>query len=53
MQFDSDLVHRAKMEEKDFVDKMGLYDVIPRTDAGKKGCRVIRIQCILANWGFR
>ena len=51
VQFDPVLVHRAKMEEKDFVDKMGLYDVIPRTDAGKTGCRVIRIQWVLANWG--
>ena len=34
VQFDPVLVHRAKMEEKDFVEKMGLYDVIPRTDAG-------------------
>ena len=51
VQFDPVLVHRAKMEKKDFVDKMGLYDVIPRTDAGKTACRVIRIQWVLANWG--
>ena len=51
VQFDPVLVHRAKMEEKGFVDKMGLYDVVPRTDAGKKGCRVIRIQWVPANKG--
>ena len=45
------LVHRAKMEEKDSIDKRGLYDVVPRTDAGKKGCRVIRIHLVLANKG--
>lgn len=33
MQFDPVLVHRPKMEEKDFLDKMGLYDVVPSTDA--------------------
>ena len=51
MQFDPVLVHRAKMEEKDFEDKMGLYDVVFPTDAGKKGCRVIRIKWVLANKG--
>ena len=28
-QFDPDVVHWAKMEEKDFVDKMRVYDVVP------------------------
>ena len=28
-EFDRVLVHRAKMEEKDFIDKMGIYDVVP------------------------
>ena len=41
-EFDPVLVHRAKMEEKDFIDKMGVYDVVPRSDAAEKGCRVIR-----------
>ena len=27
-EFDPVLVHRAKMEEKDFVDKMGVYDIV-------------------------
>ena len=49
VQLDPVLVHRAEMEEKDFVDKMELCDVVSRTDAGKKGCRVIRIQWVLAN----
>ena len=41
-ELDPVLVHRAKMEEKDFVDKMGVYDIVPRSGAAKKGCRVIR-----------
>ena len=49
VQLDPVLVHRAEMEEKDFADKMELCDVVSRTDAGKKGCRVIRIQWVLAN----
>ena len=39
-EFDPILVHRAKMEDKDFIDKMGVYDVVPRSDAAKKGCPV-------------
>ena len=30
------------MEETDFIDKMVVYDVVPRSDAAEKGCRVIR-----------
>ena len=41
-EFDPVLGHRAKMEEKDFMDKMGVYDVVPRSAAAEKGCRVIR-----------
>ena len=37
------MVHRAKMEEKDFIDKMGLHDVVPRSAAAEKGCRVIPV----------
>ena len=37
-EFDPVLVHRAKMKEKDFMDKMGVYDVVPRSDAAEKGC---------------
>ena len=36
-EFDPVLVHRAKMEEKDFIDKMGVYDVVPRSAAAEKG----------------
>ena len=39
------------MEEKDFVDKMGLYDMVPRSDAVKKRCRVIRTRWVKANKG--
>ena len=39
-EFDPVLVLRAKMEEKDFIDKMGGHDVVPRSDAAEKGCRV-------------
>ena len=48
-EFDPVLVHRARMEEKDFVDKMKVYDVVPRSDAAKEGCRVIRTRWALAN----
>ena len=50
-EFDSALVHRAKMEEKDFIDKMGVYDIVPRSDAAKKGCRVIRTRWVTVNKG--
>ena len=40
-----------KMEEKDFTDKMGLYDVVPRSDAAEKGCRVIRTRWVTVNKG--
>ena len=46
--FDPVLVHRAKMEEKDFVDKMGVCNVVPRSDAAKKECRVIRTRWVMA-----
>ena len=49
-EFDPVLVHRAKMEEKDFVDKIGVHDIVPRSDAAKKGCRVIRTRW-MANKG--
>ena len=48
-EFDAVLVHRAKMEEKDFKDKIGFYDVVPRSDAAKKGCRVIRTRWVTVN----
>ena len=41
-EFDPALVHRAKMEEKDFIDKMGVNDAVPRSDAAEKGCRDLR-----------
>ena len=50
-EFDPILVHRAKMEEKDFADKMGVHDVVPRSDAAKKGCRVIRTRWVTVNKG--
>ena len=47
-EFDPAVVHRAKMEEKDFIDKMGVYDVVPRSDAAeKKG--VIRTRWVTVN----
>ena len=39
------------MEEKGFTDKMGVYDVVPRSAAGEKGCRVIRNRWVSANEG--
>ena len=43
--------HRAKMEEKDFIDKVGVFDVVPRSDAAEKGCRVIRTRWVTVNKG--
>ena len=45
------LVHRAKMEERDFIDKMGVCDVGPRSEAAKRGCRVIRTRWVTVNKG--
>ena len=39
------------MEEKDFIDKMGVYDVVPRSDATEIGCRVIRTRWVTVNKG--
>ena len=50
-EFDPPLVHRAKMEERDFIDKMGVYDVVPRSNAAEKGCRVIRTRWVTVNKG--
>ena len=50
-EFDPVLVHRAKMEEKDFIDKMGVCDVVPRSDAAKKGCRAIRTRWVTVDKG--
>ena len=48
---DPALVHRAKMEEKDFINKMGIYDVVPRSNAAERGCRVIRTRWVTVNKG--
>ena len=45
------MVHRAKMEENDFINKMGVHDIAPRSDAAKKGCRVLRIKWVTVNKG--
>ena len=45
-EFDPALVQRAKMEETDFIDKMGVYNVVPRSPAAEKGCRVIRTRWV-------
>ena len=42
------MVHRAKMEKKDFIDKMG---VVPQSNAAEKECRVIRTRCVTVNKG--
>ena len=39
------------MEEKDFIDKMGVYDVVSRSDVADQGCRVIRIRWVTVNKG--
>ena len=48
-EFHPALVHRAKMEEKDFIDKTGVYDVVPQSDASENGCRVIRTRWVTVN----
>ena len=45
------LVHRAKMEEKDFIDKMGVYDIVPRSAAAEKGCHVFRTRRVTVKKG--
>ena len=45
------LVHRAQMEEKDFIEKMGVHDVVPRSEAAKRGCPVIRTRWVTVNKG--
>ena len=37
------------MEEKDFMDRMGVYDVVPRSTATEKGCRVFRTRWVTVN----
>ena len=39
------------MEEKDFIDQMGVCDVVPRSNAGEKGCRVICTRCVTVGKG--
>ena len=50
-EFDPVLVHRAKMEEKELRDKMGVYDVVPRSAAAERGCRVSRTTWVTVNRG--
>ena len=50
-EFDPALVHRVKMEEKDFTDKKGVYDPVLRSDAAEKGCRAIRTRWVTVNKG--
>ena len=45
------LLHRAKMEEKDFIDKMRVCDVVPRSTAAEKKNRVIRTRWATVNKG--
>ena len=50
-EFDPVLVHRAQMEERDFIEKMGVYDVVLPSEAAKRGCRVIRTRWVTVNNG--
>ena len=49
VQLDPVLVHRAKMEEKDSVDKMRVCDAIPRGDERSR-CRKHRVSCPFLQW---
>ena len=40
-----------RWRRKDFIDKMGVYDVVPRSAAADKGCRVIRTRWVTVNKG--
>ena len=37
------------MEEKDLIDKMGICDVVPRSDVAEKEYRVIRARWVTVN----
>ena len=50
-EFDPVLVHRSKVEEKDFIDKMGVFDVVPVSAAAEKGCRVFGTRWVTVNKG--
>ena len=50
-QFGPTLVGRTKMEEKDVVDTVKVNHVVPRAEAAKEACRVIRTRGVLANKG--
>ena len=50
-EFDSVLVHRAKMEETDFIDKMEVFDVVSWSSAAETGCRFIRTRWVTVNKG--
>ena len=39
------------MEEKDIIDKVGVCDVVTRSDAAETGCRVIRSRWVTVNQG--
>ena len=43
--------HCEEFDPVDFIDKMGVYDVVPRSAAAEKGCRVIRTRWVTVNKG--
>ena len=50
-EFDPVLVQRVKMEEKDFIDKMGVYDVVPRSAAAEKSAVSFASDGLQSFWG--
>ena len=43
--------HCEEFDPVEFIDKMGVYDVVPRSAAAEKGCRVIRTRWVTVNKG--
>ena len=43
--------HCEEFDPVVFIDKMGVYDVVPRSAAAEKGCRVIRTRWVTVNKG--
>ena len=50
-QYDPQLLKKAKLEEKAFIEKMGVYEVVPRSEAAKRRCNVIKTRWVIANKG--
>ena len=50
-QYDPALLATAKLEEKAYIEKMRVYDVVPRGEAARDRCRVIKTRWVIADKG--